>query len=150
MKGLTCSATTSKAEQPPLLPGCQADLPPIPGRQKGRCKEEEEAEAPLLHTQLLLCLHTDTRRSLETSACYPDRLCQCERVLLLEIENDRNKAYFLQLHSLSVMGIAINSEASIAQAQRQISEVGHSTPNTCSSNSYFNVVAQQRLFTRHT
>lgn len=61
----------SKAEQPPLLSGCQADLPPSPGRQKGRCKEEEEAEAPLLHTQLLLCLHAETRRSLQTSACYP-------------------------------------------------------------------------------
>lgn len=48
-------------------------------------------------------------RSLQTGACYPERLCQYECVHLLEMGNDRDKAYLWQLHSLLVMWVAVST-----------------------------------------
>lgn len=98
-------------------------------RREGARKRKRQRHPSYTHSCCCVC----TQRQGEASRLVPatrECLCQCERVLLLEMGNDRNKAYLLQLHSLSVMGTAINSEASIAQAQRQISKVGCSTPST--------------------
>lgn len=100
------------------LPSCQAvrqTCHPSQGdRREGARKRKRQRHPSYTHSCCCVC--TQQRGEASRLACYPERLCQCEHVLLLEMGNDRNKAYLLQLHSLSVMVTVINSEASIAQA----------------------------------
>lgn len=59
VKGLPALLLFQKQNSLLSCTDCQMDLLPVPVRREGRCKEEEEAL--LLHTQLLLCLHAETR-----------------------------------------------------------------------------------------
>lgn len=127
--------------------GCQRDLLPIPARQKGRCKEDEEA--PLLHTQLLLCLHTETREKPPDGCLLPRTPVSVQvRAFVIDVEWQGQGIPLTIMQPLSdVSCYQHHPETSTTLVPRKISEVGCSTPVKGRTKLlYFNVFVQQRLW----